>query len=74
MLATQIDRRKIRLISLLIRQPTCSTGCATSRYYYEGERIEAEAPGDDEVASFITGMRKAKRPSSACSTGRRSAR
>jgi DGQHR domain-containing protein len=33
----------------------------TSRYYYEGERIEAEAPGDDEVASFITGIEKSEK-------------
>ena len=46
----------------------------TSRYYYEGERIEAEAPGDDEVARLSLESRKAKRPSSACSIGRRCAR
>jgi len=33
----------------------------TSRYYYEGERIEAESPGDDEVASFITGIEKSEK-------------
>src|SRR4029453_15424884 len=32
-----------------------------SRYYYEGERIEAGAPGDDEVASFITGIEKSEK-------------
>jgi DGQHR domain-containing protein len=30
----------------------------TSRYYYEGERIEAEAPGEDEVAHFIAGIER----------------
>ena len=33
----------------------------TSRYYYEGERIEAEEPGDDEVAAFITGIEKSEK-------------
>jgi DGQHR domain-containing protein len=30
----------------------------TSRYYYEGERIEAETGGEDEVARFIAGIEK----------------
>lgn len=30
----------------------------TSRYYHEGEEIEAEDPGDDEVARFIAGIEK----------------
>jgi DGQHR domain-containing protein len=30
----------------------------TSRYYHEGEKIEAEEPGDDEVARFIAGIEK----------------
>ena len=30
----------------------------TSRYYFEGEQIEAEEPGDDEVARFIAGIEK----------------
>ncbi len=30
----------------------------TSRYYLEGETIEAENPGDDEVARFIAGIEK----------------
>jgi DGQHR domain-containing protein len=33
----------------------------TSRYYYEGERIEAESPGDDEVALFIAGIEKSEK-------------
>jgi DGQHR domain-containing protein len=33
----------------------------TSRYYYEGERIEAEEPEDDEVARFIAGIEKSER-------------
>lgn len=33
----------------------------TSRYYYEGEKIEAEAPGDDEVARFITGIERSEK-------------
>ena len=32
----------------------------TSRYYFEGERIEAEAPGEDDVARFITGIEKSE--------------
>src|SRR5207244_7468127 len=30
----------------------------SSRYYFEGERIEADEPGDDEVARFIAGIEK----------------
>ena len=30
----------------------------TSRYYFEGESIEAESTGDDEVARFIAGIEK----------------
>lgn len=30
----------------------------TSRYYFEGEQIEADEPGDDEVARFIAGIEK----------------
>jgi DGQHR domain-containing protein len=30
----------------------------TSRYYYEGERIEAETGGEDEVARFIAGIER----------------
>lgn len=33
----------------------------TSRYYYEGERIEAEEPGEDEVARFIAGIEKSEK-------------
>jgi DGQHR domain-containing protein len=33
----------------------------TSRYYHEGERIEAKDPGDDEVARFITGIERSDR-------------
>jgi DGQHR domain-containing protein len=33
----------------------------TSRYYFEGERIEAEDPGTDEVARFIAGIEKSER-------------
>src|SRR5499426_3376067 len=30
----------------------------TSRYYFEGEEIEADEPGEDEVARFIAGIEK----------------
>ena len=33
----------------------------TSRYYYEGEHIEAETAGEDEVARFIAGIEKSDR-------------
>src|SRR5262245_29411158 len=33
----------------------------TSRYYYEGERIEAEADDADEVARFIAGIEKGEK-------------
>jgi DGQHR domain-containing protein len=33
----------------------------TSRYYFEGETIEAEATGDDEVARFIAGIERNER-------------
>src|SRR5213594_1016210 len=33
----------------------------TSRYYFEGERIEADEPGEDEVARFIAGIEKSEK-------------
>ena len=33
----------------------------TSRYYFEGESIEPELPGDDEVARFIGGIEKSEK-------------
>jgi len=33
----------------------------TSRYYFEGESIEAESGGDDEVARFIAGIEKSEK-------------
>src|ERR1043165_4225257 len=33
----------------------------TSRYYFEGEAIEAESSGDDEVARFIAGIEKSEK-------------
>ena len=33
----------------------------SSRYYFEGEQIEADEPGDDEVAKFIAGIKKEER-------------
>jgi DGQHR domain-containing protein len=33
----------------------------SSRYYFEGEQIEADEPGDDEVARFIAGVEKSER-------------
>src|SRR5687767_9579223 len=33
----------------------------SSRYYFEGEQIEADEPGDDEVARFIAGIEKSEK-------------
>jgi DGQHR domain-containing protein len=33
----------------------------TSRYYFEGEQIAADEPGDDEVARFIAGIEKSEK-------------
>jgi len=33
----------------------------SSRYYFEGEHIEADEPGDDEVARFIAGIEKSEK-------------
>jgi DGQHR domain-containing protein len=33
----------------------------TSRYYFEGEQIEADEPGQDEVARFIAGIEKSEK-------------
>ena len=33
----------------------------SSRYYFEGEEIAADEPGDDEVAKFIAGIEKSER-------------
>ncbi|HXG50406.1 MAG TPA: DGQHR domain-containing protein [candidate division Zixibacteria bacterium] len=33
----------------------------TSRYYFEGEEIEAEEPGEDEVAKFIAGIERSEK-------------
>jgi DGQHR domain-containing protein len=33
----------------------------TSRYYFEGEKIEEEEPGDDEVARFIAGIERSEK-------------
>ncbi len=33
----------------------------TSRYYFEGEEIAADDPGDDEVARFISGIEKTEK-------------
>ena len=33
----------------------------SSRYYFEGEQIEAEEPGDDEVARFIAGIERSEK-------------
>jgi DGQHR domain-containing protein len=33
----------------------------TSRYYFEGEQIQADEPGDDEVARFIAGIEKSEK-------------
>ena len=33
----------------------------TSRYYFEGEQIEADVTGDDEVARFIAGIEKSEK-------------
>ena len=33
----------------------------TSRFYFEGERIEAEADGDDPIAQFIGTVEKSEK-------------
>ena len=33
----------------------------TSRYYFEGEHIEADEPGEDEVARFIAGIERSEK-------------
>jgi DGQHR domain-containing protein len=33
----------------------------SSRYYFEGEEIEADEPGEDEVARFIAGIEKSEK-------------
>ena len=33
----------------------------SSRYYFEGEQIDADQPGDDEVAKFIAGIEKSEK-------------
>ena len=33
----------------------------SSRYYFEGEQIEADEPGDDDVAKFIAGIEKSEK-------------
>lgn len=33
----------------------------SSRYYFEGEQIEPDEPGDDEVARFIAGIEKSEK-------------
>src|SRR5947208_10361760 len=33
----------------------------SSRYYFEGEQIEADEPGEDEVAKFIAGIEKSEK-------------
>lgn len=33
----------------------------SSRYYFEGEKIEADTPGDDEVARFIAGIERSEK-------------
>jgi DGQHR domain-containing protein len=33
----------------------------TSRYYFEGEQIKADEPGEDEVARFIAGIEKSEK-------------
>ena len=33
----------------------------SSRYYFEGEQIEADERGDDEVARFIAGIEKSEK-------------
>src|SRR5688500_3547718 len=33
----------------------------SSRYYFEGEQIEADEPGEDEVARFIAGIEKSEK-------------
>ena len=54
MLATQIRQKEGRFYFIAYKaRDLLDRVRFTSRYYFEGEHIEAETAGDDEVARFI---------------------
>src|SRR5262245_14519073 len=62
MLATQIRQKEGTFYFIAYKAPDLLDRVRfTSRYYYEGERIEAEADDADEVARFIAGIEKSDR-------------
>jgi len=59
MLATQIRQKEGRFYFIAYKaRDLLDRVRFTSRYYFEGEHIEAETAGDDEVARFIAGIEK----------------
>lgn len=62
MLATRIRQKEGRFYFLAYKATDLLDRVKfTSRYYFEGEQIEAESPGDDEVAQFIAGIEKSEK-------------
>jgi DGQHR domain-containing protein len=62
MLATQVRQKEGRFYFIAYKASDLLDRVRfTSRYYFEGERIEAEAPEDDEVARFIAGIEKGEK-------------
>lgn len=59
MLATQVRQKEGRFYFIAYKaRDLLDRVRFTSRYYYEGERIEAEAGREDEVARFIAGIER----------------
>ncbi|MEW5980224.1 MAG: DGQHR domain-containing protein [Acidobacteriota bacterium] len=59
MLATQVRQKEGRFYFIAYKaRDLLDRVRFTSRYYFEGERIEAETGGEDEVARFIAGIEK----------------
>jgi hypothetical protein len=59
MLATQITQKDGKFYFVSYKAPDLLPKVHfTSRYYFEGEQIEAEAGGSDEVARFIASVEK----------------
>src|SRR3989441_9813951 len=62
MLATQVRQKEGRFYFIAYKAGDLLDRVRfTSRYYYEGERIEAETTGEDEVARFIAGIEKSEK-------------
>lgn len=61
MLATRIRQKEGTFYFVSYKAPDLLDRVRfTSRYYYEGETIEADEPGQDEVARFIAGIEKSE--------------